>query len=81
MYEAKNEAEQQKAEEYRNNMDVNGEPLVGKPQDVQGNGDGMDQTLPLQTAEEAAGSVEKTLDANDKVWGPDELMYTSVTPV
>lgn len=81
VYEAKNEAEQQKAEEYRNNMDVNGEPLVGKPQDVQGNGDGMDQTLPLQTAEEAAGSVEKTLDANDKVWGPDELMYTSVTPV
>lgn len=79
-YEARNNAEEQIANEFANNADANGDPIIGKQHSVKQNGEGMETTVPLDKKEDAKASVEATLKANDELWAPDELMYTSASP-
>lgn len=78
-FEAENEAVRQIAEEIAQNMDLSGKPIIGEIHPVKMAGDGIEKTdpLPKDTKEKMQLDVRATLKANEALWAPDELMYTS----
>lgn len=77
-YPLRNEAEEQIANEFANNADVNGNQIIGEQHAV-ARGGGMDATVPLHTTDEARENIAETMKANDDLWGPDEMIYTAAT--
>ena len=72
-----NNAAMQAAEEFRQNIDANGEAVVGQIREVKTNGEGLEDTVPMADGKESKASVQATIEANDEFYAPDEIIYSS----
>ena len=73
----RNEAAEQVAQEMKQNADADGKAIVGKAKRVSITGEGLEETVQFASKAEAKKSVNDTIETNDEMWGPEEIMFGS----
>lgn len=72
-----NNVEDQIANEAANNADIDGNALIGEMVNVNSSGDGMEETIPLNSKADANDAIAATIAANEVIWAADEIIYGS----
>lgn len=73
----RNEDAAQVAAEFADNADIYGDPIVGMPRAIRGDGEGLETTLELSSRRSTHDSLELTMDTNDELWGAEDMMFGS----
>lgn len=63
------------AGEYKQNGDANGVPVIGSNRSVRKGGKGLEETVPLENADEKKKAVLHTVKGLETLWEPDEIIY------
>lgn len=72
------QVEAQIAEEFENNQDADGNAIIGEVVSINSIREAIEETVPLQTKDDAGESMAKLMEQNNYLWGPDEIIFSSV---